>query len=169
MRTFFVTLLAVLISFSAHSQLEGIQKGDNEITFSGSANSLIFGENTNVTGTAFLSYGRYFSKRFIMGIAPGLTYSFNSESSPATTTSYNLQIFTNLNLADAQPVIPYLRFVFYKFDLEEPDTEYIQAGGGIKYFFAERAAWDTLITYGRGIGNNSGNTFLLLTGLAFIF
>ena len=161
------SIIILLIAFPSFAQRQGIQKGDNEITFNGSMNTFLVKENQSVSGRAFLSYGYYVSNRAVIGIAPGITTFGGTEIQ--TTTTYSLQLFSNINLAEAQPVIPYLRIVLYKFDLETEDTEYIQAGGGIKYFFAERAAWDTLLTYGTAISGQGGNTFLLLTGLSYIF
>lgn len=162
-----VTIVLFFFAQGAYSQFEGIEKGDNELTFNASITSYKSDEYESSNGTAFLSYGRYLTASTLVGIAPGLTMMDGSDVDANTIVS--LQTFVNVNLVKNQPVIPYLRAVIYKFDISEDDPLFVQGGAGIKYFFSERAAWDTLLTYGRSMSSDGGSIIFLLTGLTYLF
>lgn len=169
MKKMTLILIAFLAVNFVLAQAEGIKKGDREINMSGNVIHVDMGESNfkSTTGFAMISFGRYITDRLLMGIAPGMSISqFTGQEAEL---DYNVQLFSNLNLMTKGVFIPYLRATLYESSFRRDESTYVQAGGGIKLFFAERASWDSQVTYGFNVSGGEGNTLLFLTGLSYIF
>jgi hypothetical protein len=170
MRSLFITVLVFSFT-SLFAQEEGIQKGDRELNFNGNITFTSYGEGeskfTSTNGFFSISFGKYVSRLVLVGIAPGL--SLSKPQDQPTQHDWNVQVFTNVNFLSTGVFIPYGRVTVYKQSFQYDDNTFIQAGGGVKFFFAERAAWDTQLTYGFNLSNPESGSILFLTGISYIF
>lgn len=107
-----------------------------------------------------------------------LTFSSGQDEygDPKVNTNWSGSVFFNLNFSAASKFIPYLSGQYYQFTFDIPeggkfsDYSYINAGLGFKNFFNEYAAFNTLVTYGFSLAENSQIGILtIMTGLSFIF
>jgi hypothetical protein len=169
-----VLLFAFISIFSfAQEQEEGISKGDMELSFTGTITSQV-GTNAGYTmGLVFASYGYYFTKNLLGGIAPGVTI---IGSGGDTQAFVSLQLFSAYNFLVDQKFVPYARASFYQSMLNPPegtnfnDFTYFQAGGGFKYFLLPQLAIDTSLNLGIDFSSDiDGVGILLLTGISYKF
>lgn len=168
-------VLLLVLSVNAYSQIES---GDKEISFMGYFSTRT-GEDVdpNGYGSLQLSYGRYYGRNLEIGIAPILSFSTVKENGEQKIeTQWSGSVFFNLNLASASKIIPYLTGRYYQYTFDIPDNadfsdySYVTVGGGIKSFFNEYAALNTLVTYGFSPNtDNEGGVVMIMTGLSFIF
>ncbi len=169
-----VLIFALVTSFAfGQEQEEGITKGDMELSLSGMVFTTVGTDYNIAMGNIFVSYGRYFTKNLLVGVAPGLTI---TSAMGETSTDFSFQIFSAFNFMVDKKLVPYTRASFYQFSVDIPegakfnDYSYLQVGGGFKMFFTPQIAWDTSLNIGFGLSKASeGATMMLLTGLAFKF
>lgn len=96
------TILVLAVCTSAYSQVE---KGDNILGFSFSV-STQSASPTNLTVTGLVSYERYLSQRWAIGVAPTLT-SITAKGSLAT--EYGVNLFANFGFITNNGLLyPYL-------------------------------------------------------------
>ncbi|MCD6115842.1 hypothetical protein J7K93_02405 [bacterium] len=175
-KTALILALLLIITGSCFAQ---IQAGDKEVSFLGFFSTFV-GENIDANGYGSLqiSYGKYYTKFFQVGIAPIVSFSTGKDDNgdPKVDVQYSGSIFFNLNMATASKTVPYFtgRYYQYTFDIPEDknfiDYSYITIGGGVKSFFNEYAAFNTVITYGFSPEKESkGGIIMIMTGLSFIF
>jgi len=158
----------------AQEQEEGISTGDMELSFNGMVFTTVGTDYSTTYGNVFVSFGRYFTKRLLVGIAPGLIIStyegdINIDAS--------LQVFSGFNFVVNKKTIPYARLSFYQSSIDFItegsdflDASIIQGGLGLKMYFSDYAAWDTSINAGYSLADSSeGITLMLLTGITFKF
>ena len=160
-----LTLLVLLVlSFQMiHAQeFEGIEKGDKEISFNG----LVMAGSGFALGSIFVSGGYYFSDKLMAGAAPGLTI-FGGGGYGNTT--FSLQLFGTYSFLSDRTHFPYVKAALVQQAFQEPFFSFtsIQAGGGYKFFFTDKLAWDTSVTLGLTLSPVTFTT-LILTGLTFI-
>ena len=176
MKKGFVTILVfALCTFFAlpQEQEEGITKGDMELSFTGTVTSQVGSDAGYTMGLVFASYGYYFTKNLLGGIAPGITIIGMGGDSEALV---SLSLFSAYNFMVDQKFVPYARASFYQAVLNPPegtsfnDFSYIQAGGGFKYFVAPQLALDTSLNLGVDFSKDiKGLGILLLTGITYKF
>ena len=150
------------------AQTEGIKKGDKELNVSGNFSYNKYETSSFTNGLINVSFGRYLNDLMIVGIASGVSMS-QSEGSSKVNYDLNAQLFTNVNILKKGRFIPYGRAAIYNAGLSIENSSFVQIGGGMKFFFAKRAAWDSLFTYGFGLSGDAGNSKLFLTGLSYLF
>lgn len=155
-----------------------IESGDKEVSFLGYFSTFVGDDvDANGFGSLQISYGKYYTKYFQAGFAPTLSFSTVTENNES---KLDVQIsgsfFFNLNFAAASKTIPYItgRYYQYTFDIPEgavlTDYAYVTIGGGVKSFFNEYAALNTLVTYGFSLREEAeGGILMIMTGLSFIF
>jgi len=175
MKKTIVILFFALICFSsfAQEQEEGISRGDMELSFNGLVFTTV-GTDYNITmGNIFVSYGRYFTKGLLVGLAPGVTI---TSADGETSADFSFQVFSTYNFMVDKKLVPYTRLSFYQqsVDIQDgaPFTDYsfIQGGGGFKMFFTPQVAWDTSLNVGVSLSEHAeGAVMMLLTGIAFKF
>ncbi|MBN2417597.1 hypothetical protein JXO52_17300 [bacterium] len=176
MKKVFLIMAAMLI---VCSPLFGqIESGDKEVSFLGYFSTFVGDDvEANGFGSVQISYGKYYSKYFQAGFAP--TFSFatiTEDGEPKVDVQISGSFFFNLNFAAASKTIPYItgRYYQYTFDIPEggvlTDYAYVTVGGGIKSFFNEYAAFNTMVTYGFSLREEAeGGIVMIMTGLSFIF
>jgi hypothetical protein len=156
-----------------------IEKGDTEVGLQGYFVSRV-GEDieANGAGSIQLSWGKYFTDRLLIGIAPTMTFftTQDEHGDPMVKTDYAGSVFFNLNFNTTSKLIPYLTGQFFQFTFDIPedqeftDYSYATVGLGFKNFFNEYAAFDTIITYGFSLAKESrGGVITIRSGLSFIF
>lgn len=161
------------------SGLAQIESGDKEISFMGYFTTFV-GEDVepNGYGSLQISYGKYFSKHLQLGIAPTLSFSTgeDEEGEPKIDIQLSGSVFFNFNMTSASKTVPYITGRYYQFTFEIPenadfiDYSYVIVGIGVKSFFNEYAAFNTLVTYGFSpVEENKGGIVMIMTGLSFIF
>ncbi len=169
-----VLIFALFTSLTfAQEQEEGISKGDMELSFIGTITSQVGTDAGYTMGLLFASYGYYFTKNLLGGIAPGVTIIGSGGDSEAFV---SMQLFSAYNFMVDQKFVPYARASFYQAILNPPegtsfnDFSYIQAGGGFKYFLAPQLALDTSLNIGVDFSKDiEGVGILLLTGITYKF
>ena len=169
-----VLIFALFTSLAfAQEQEEGISKGDMELSFTGTVASQVGTDAGYTMGLIFASYGYYFTKNLLGGIAPGVTIIGMGGDAEAF---FSLQLFSAYNFMVDQKFVPYARASFYQAVLNPPegtsfnDFSYIQAGGGFKYFVAPQLALDTSLNLGVDFSKDiKGLGILLLTGITYKF
>lgn len=133
---------------------------------------------TNGYGSLQISYGKFYSKYLQLGIAPTLSFSTgeDEDGDPKIETQISGSVFFNFNMTAASKTIPYITGRYYQFTFDIPedtdfiDYSYVTVGIGVKSFFNEYAAFNTLVTYGFSPAvENEGGIVLIMTGLSFIF
>ena len=168
-------LLVALFSLNsfAQEQEEGITKGDMELSFTGTITSQVGTDQGYTMGLIFASYGYYFTKNLLAGIAPGVTVIGSGGDSEAFV---SLQLFSAYNFLVDQKFVPYARASLYQAMLNPPegsdfnDFTYFQAGGGFKYFLLPQLAIDTSLNLGIDFSSNTeGLGILFLTGITYKF
>ena len=171
-----ILCLLLILAGSSYAQVEA---GDKEVSFLGFFSTFV-GEDVDANGYGSLqiSYGKYYTKFFQVGIAPILSFSTGEDENgdPKVDVQYSGSVFFNLNMATASKSIPYItgRYYQYTFDIPEGrdfiDYSYITIGAGVKSFFNEYAAFNTVVTYGFSPKSESkGGIIMIMTGLSFIF
>ncbi|GEM_PF-3503227 len=173
-KIFYVLIFVLISSFTfAQEQEEGITKGDMELSFYGLVFTTVGTDYNIAMGTIFASYGHYFTKNLLVGVAPGITI---TSAMGETSTDFSFQVFSAFNFMVDKKLVPYARASFYQYSVDIPegakfnDYSYLQVGGGFKMFFTPQIAWDTSLNFGFGLSKASeGATMMLLTGLAFKF
>ncbi len=173
-KTAFILIFALFTSTAfTQEQEEGISKGDMELSFTGTITSQVGTDAGYTMGLIFASYGYYFTKNLLGGIAPGVTIIGSGGDSEAFV---SLQLFSAYNFMVDQKFVPYARASFYQAILNPPegtsfnDFSYIQAGGGFKYFLAPQLALDTSLNLGIDFSKDiEGVGILLLTGITYKF
>ena len=161
-------------SFSAGPGDVGIEKGDSEIQFAGFYMKMI-SKYFDMGGTAFIqvSYAKFITSRFQIGIAPQITISQGSGSE--TQTNISASAFFNYNLATASKMIPYVSGQLYQGDFSPEygdfmDYSFINVGAGLRNFLNQFAALNTSISYGFALSSaNEGGILIIMSGLSFIF
>ncbi len=173
-KALFILVFALFACFTfGQEQEEGISAGDIELSFNGMVFTTVGTSSSTTYGNIFVSFGSYLSRRFLIGIAPGLNL---STSEGETNVDFSFQGFSNFNFVVNKKAIPYIRASFYQYSIDIPEdskfTDYsvIQGGLGIKVFFSALAAWDTSLNAGYSLAENAeGITLMLLTGITFKF
>jgi len=174
-----IAILFCLILLLTNSSFAQIEPGDKEVSFLGFFSTFV-GEDVEANGFGSLqiSYGKYYTKYFQLGIAPILSFSTSKDEDgdPKIDVQFSGSVFFNLNLVIASKTIPYVtgRYYQYTFDIPEDrdfsDYSYITFGAGVKSFFNEYAAFNTLVTYGFSPAKDAnGGIVMIMTGLSFIF
>lgn len=169
-----ILIFALVSSFAfGQEQEEGITKGDMEVSFNGLVFTSVGADYSFAMGNIFVSYGRYFTKNLLAGIAPGLTI---ASLEGTTSADFSFQVFSTYNFLVDQKLVPYARGSFYQASVDIPDGasfndfSYLQVGGGFKMFFTPQLAWDTSLNIGFGLSSaTQGATIMLLTGITFKF
>lgn len=174
-------LIAVALFLLVSGAWAQIERGDSEISFMGYYNTLV-GEDVEVNGSGVfqLSYGKYITSRLQIGIAPNLRFYLadDEEGEKKIETDWSGSIFFNYNFSTASKFIPYITGQYYQFTFDIPeggeftDYSYVNVGIGFKNFFNEYAAFNTLVSYGFSLAQETENKVGLLsimTGLTFIF
>lgn len=174
MRLVLVSVALVLLASVAGAQVE---KGDSEILFAGSLMSTVGMESSSSQGSFTLVYGYFFTKNLELGVGPTVsitTSSYGGESE--TTTELSSTFFGQYNFTTAGKNVPYLTASWYQMDFSPEDEEsftdysFVTAGGGLRMFFNEYAAFNTSALYGFSLAENAeGGIILIQTGLSFIF
>ena len=176
MRKLFLILAGVLVC--SNSLFAQVEAGDKEVSFLGYFSTFVGDDvEANGFGSLQISYGKYYTKYFQAGIAPTLSFATIQEDGEAKVdVQVSGSFFFNLNFAAASKTIPYLTGRYYQFTFDIPeggdfmDYSYITIGGGVKSFFNEYAAFNTLVTYGFSpVEENEGGILMIMTGLSFIF
>ena len=174
-KALFILAFALFNCFAfGQEQEEGISTGDMELSFNGMVFTTVGTDYSMTYGNVFVSFGRYFTKRLLVGIAPGLTLSTMEGDISA---DVSLQVFSGFNFVVNKKTIPYARVSFYQSSIdfitegsEFLDASIVQGGLGLKMYFSDYAAWDTSINGGYSLAYNSeGVTLMLLTGITFKF
>lgn len=165
-------LFAFLMTSLYAQEFEGIEGGDTEISFNGFVFTTVGTEYRTTTGNLFLAFGKYFTDKLLMGVAPGLTIS-SVAGQDEITTDFSGQIYLNYNFSSTRPAFPYIRLSYYQysFDFEYQDfidLAYVQGGLGYKAFLNANIAWDTTITYGLNLGTPEYGNLMLMTGISVI-
>ena len=178
MKKIIILLLTVIITANVYAQEdEGISKGDNEITFNGFVFASVGTESKHSFGNLFLSYGKYYTDKLLIGIAPGVSISTaTTMDGTEVNTDWSGQLFANYNFSVVKKGFPYVKGSYYQqtFDIPEGDSfkDYgsLQIGLGYKSFFNEFASIDTSLNYGKSLREGAeGGSIMLMTGLSFIF
>lgn len=157
-------LLALLPIFSITLQaqeFEGIEEGDIELSFNGMLMVSGF-----TFGNIFVSGGYYLSDKLLVGVAPGLSI-FGGGGFSQTT--FSLSLFGTYNFVGEETHFPYVKGALIQSAFQSPFLSFtsLQVGGGYKFFFTDKIAWDTSLTFGITISPVSFTT-MLLTGLTFM-
>ena len=176
MKTAIVCLLTLLTASFSFAQIEG---GDTEVSFLGYYSTFLGDDvETNGTGSLQLSYGKYISRHLQIGLAP--TFSFSTMENQQGESEINTEIsgsaFFSLNFSSSAKTIPYLIAQYYQYTFDIPDEakftdfSYATVGLGMKNFFTEYAALNTLVTYGFSLAEEAtGGILLISTGLSILF
>jgi len=173
-----ILISGICLLFSANI-LAQIESGDTEVSFMGYFSTFV-GEDVDANGYGSLqiSYGKYYTKYFQMGIAPTLNFTTgeDDDGDPKVDIKFSGSVFFNLNLAAASKTIPYITGRYYQFTFDIPDDaefsdySYLTIGAGVKSFFNEYTAFNTLVTYGFSPQKDKkGGILMFMTGLTFIF
>ena len=178
MKKIIILLLTVIITANVNAQEdEGISKGDNEITFNGFIFATVGTDSKNSFGNLFLSYGKYYTDKLLIGLAPGISIStIQTAEGTEVNTDLSGQLFANYNFSVVKKGFPYVKGSYYQTTFDIPDEasfkDYgvIQIGLGYKSFFNEFASVDTSLNYGKSLAEGAeGGSIMLMTGLSFIF
>ncbi len=178
MKKIIVLFLTVIITANAYSQEdEGISKGDNEITFNGFIYSSVGTDSKHTFGNLFLSYGKYYTDKLLIGIAPGVSISTATTiDGTEVNTDWSGQVFANYNFSVVKKAFPYAKGSYYQQTFDIPDgasfKDYgsIQIGLGYKSFFNEFASLDMSLNYGKSLAKGAeGGSLMFMIGLSFIF
>ena len=169
-----VLIFALFTSITfAQEQEEGISKGDMELSFTGTVTSQVGSDAGYTMGLIFASYGYYFTKNLLGGIAPGITIIGMGGDAEAFV---SLQLFSAYNFMVDQKFVPYAKASFYQAILNPPegtsfnDFTYFQTGGGFKYFLMPQLALDTSLSIGIDFSSDiEGVGIQLLTGITYKF
>lgn len=167
----FIVCLSLTVLTIRAQEFEGIESGDKELSFNGFLFTNVGSEYGMTSGNIFVSYGSYITDKLLVGIAPGVSL---SSYMGEITADFSGQLYGNFNFTSKHRTIPYVRGSYYQqsFDTEYAtlfELAYIQGGIGFKYFFNERLAWDTTVTYGLSLGNVEIGNLMLLTGLSIVW
>ena len=174
-KALFILAFALFTCFTfGQEQEEGISTGDMELSFNGMVFTTVGTDYSTTYGNIFVSFGRYFTKRLLVGVAPGLTLSTQEGD---INVDASLQIFSGFNFVVNKKTIPYARVSFYQSSIdfitegsEFLDASIIQGGLGLKMYFSDYAAWDTSLNAGYSLADSSeGVTLMFLTGITFKF
>lgn len=178
MKKIIILLLIVIITANVYAQEdEGISRGDNEITFNGFVFTSVGTDSKNSFGNLFLSYGKYYTDKLLIGLAPGISISTtHTAEGTEVKTDLSGQLFANYNFSVVKKGFPYVKGSYYQSTFDIPDgasfTDYgvMQIGLGYKLFFNEFASIDTSLNYGKSLAEGAeGGSLMLMTGLSFIF
>lgn len=178
MKKIFILFLTVIITANAYSQEdEAISKGDNEVTFNAKVYTKVGTDSKFANGNLFLSYGKYYTDKLLVGIAPGISIStINTMDGTEVNTDWSGHLFANYNFSVVKKAFPYIRVSYYQLTFDIPDeakfTDYgsLQIGLGYKSFFNEYASIDTSLNYGKSLAEGAeGGSLMLMTGISFIF
>ena len=178
MKKIIVLLLCVFVFSNLYAQEdEGITKGDNEITFNGFIYSSVGTDSKNAFGNLFLSYGKYYTDKLLIGIAPGISISTaTTMDGTEVNTDWSGQVFANYNFSVVKKAFPYVKGSYYQQTFDIPDgasfKDYgsIQIGLGYKSFFNEFASLDMSLNYGKSLAEGAeGGSLMFMIGLSFIF
>lgn len=176
-----IVLILILLAASAvHAQIE---QGDTEVSFLGQFSTIV-GEDVDPNGFGFvqLSFGKYFTRNLLMGIAPSVSFATaqDEDGDQILEADFSGSAFLNFNFTTASTFVPYFTAQYYQrtFDIPEgrefTDYSYVNIGLGFKNFFNEYAAFNTLISYGFSLaevpeGASKTGILVISTGLSFIF
>jgi len=162
-----LTLLALLVFLFTSiraQEFEGIEKGDKEVSFFG----MVMAARYATMGYLSLSGGYYFTDKLMAGAAPGVIIASGFSD-------FNLTLFGTYNFVTDKPAFPYLKASLSQLSFKTYDGTIpffsnmsLQAGGGYKFFFSERFAWDSNATIGFNFGSPVQVKLTILTGLTFI-
>lgn len=157
-----LALVAFLFTTLQAQEFEGIEEGDKELSFNG----MVMASSGFALGSIFVSGGYYVTDKLLVGVAPGLTI-FGGSGFGSTT--FSLQLFGTYSFITDKTHFPYAKAALVQQSFSSPFLSFtsIQAGGGYKYFFTDKIAWDTSVTFGLTLSPASFTT-LLLTGLTFM-
>lgn len=170
-KIYFMVCLSLVVLCARAQEFEGIESGDKELSFNGFLSTNVGTEYGSTYGNFFVSYGAYITDKLLVGIAPGVSVS-SVMGEPSA--KFSGQLYGNFNFTSKYRTIPYIRASYYQpsFDTEYAtlfELAYIQGGVGFKYFFNERVAWDTTVTYGFSLGNTEIGNLMLLTGISIVW
>ncbi len=178
MKNLLHVILILTVVSSAFGQIE---KGDKEISFMGYYGTYISSEDDAPAygfGSVQISYSKFISPLFQVGIAPNINFSTMEDQDGETTVKarFSGSVFFNLNFSNTSKVIPYITGRFYQMEFDIPenaefsDYSYAQMGFGIKNFINEYAALNMLGTWGFSLAEDAeGGMLMLMVGLSFIF
>lgn len=158
--------------FASGSGDVGIEKGDSEVQFAAFYILMMYKDFKMGNSTIQLSYGKFFTSRLQLGIAPQITMSIFSDQAD---THISASAFVNYNFSSASRLIPYASAQWYQSDFSPKygdfsDYSYINVGVGLRNFFNQYAALNTSITYGFSLNpDNEGGFLTIMSGLSFIF
>lgn len=178
MKKIIILILTVIITANVYSQEdEGISKGDNEVTFHGFVFTSVGTDSKHAFGNLFLSYGKYYTDKLLLGVAPGISiFTTNTAEGTEVDTDWSGQLFANYNFSVVKKGFPYVKGSYYQSTFDIPDgatfTDYgsLQIGIGYKSFFNEFASVDTSLNYGKSLAEGAeGGSLMLMTGISFIF
>lgn len=174
-----IVILCITCILLVSNALAQVESGDKEVSFMGYFSTFVGEEvEPNGYGSLQISYGQYYSKYLQLGIAPTLSFSTgqDEDGDPKIDTQFSGSVFFNFNFTAASTTIPYITGRYYQFTFDIPeeaefvDYSYITVGLGIKNFFNEYAAFNTLATYGFSPAEDSeGGIVVIMAGLSFIF
>jgi hypothetical protein len=163
---------------SLHAQeYEGVEKGDIEFSFFG----MIMGTGGFAVGTFYVQGGYYITDKLVVGAGPGVTVTgyetvefdpetFETNEKTELDASLSLQMFTTYNFFTDRPRFPYAKAVLGQSKFDKDDFfcyTSLEIGGGYKWFFTDRIAWDSSLTFGLGFSSPVSATITFLTGLTF--
>lgn len=170
-------MLVFLFGAMQAQEFEGLEKGDMELSFFG----MIMGSKGFTMGTFYVSGGYYITEKLLVGAGPGVTITgypsmeFDPETFEVTEgteldASLSLQLFTTYNFFTDRTNFPYAKGVLgqSKFDGDNFFSyTSLEIGGGYKFFFTDKIAWDSSLTFGLGFSSPVSLTITFLTGLTF--
>ncbi len=174
-----IILAIIILVFICSNAFGQIEKGDTEVSLMGYFNTIVGDDiDANASGSIQLSYGKYFSKYLMIGVAPILSFNTgeDEDGDPTVETDWSGSAFFNLNLTSASKIVPYVTGQYYQFTFDIPDDaefkdfSYVNIGFGVKNFINEYAAFNVLITRGFSLAEDSDWAIISVhTGLSFIF
>lgn len=174
-----IIALCLLLLITVSPVLAQVEAGDTEVSLLGYFSTFVGDDvDPNGSGSVQLSYGKFVTPFLQLGIAPTMNFRTGEDEmgDPKVETDFSGSVFFNLNFSVASRTIPYITARYYQFTFDIPDEaeftdySYMTVGLGVKNFFNEYAAFNTLATYGFALAEESeGGIIVIMTGLSFIF
>ena len=165
--------LSFAFLFLAGFAFAQIEQGDSEVRFL-FFYSKVGGDDSDVSGSLQLSYGKFFTPNLQVGVGPRINIS--SWAGGETKTKFSGSVYATYNFSTASRTVPYLSAEWYQMDFspeegrEFTDYAYITIGFGVRNFFTEYAALNSAISYGFSLASEAeGGLLMIMTGLSFIF
>ncbi|MCK5147858.1 outer membrane beta-barrel protein [bacterium] len=169
-RKLFTILILMCFSLPAVAQVE---KGDSEIRLLFFYSQISNDEDdSDVSGSLQIGYGYFFTPQFQVGLSPRINI---NDGMSGIETTFSGSIYMGYNFTVSSKTVPYLTGEWYQNDFSPDqgtfsDHSYLTIGFGVRNFFTEYAALNTMISYGFSMASEAeGGLLMFLSGISFIF